>query len=411
MDRLSMRSGYRPPVWDDPELGKPRGDASTLFNLRLPGDDDPRRQEVRRWLVENPDPTPLELYEAGYMVPAWPEPYGRGASGTEVLIIDEELRNAGIVRPEQGQRVRGYMGPLILNHGTPEQIEKYLVRMLSFEDRWCQLFSEPEAGSDLASLTTRAELQEDHYVVNGAKTWASGADHSEYGLLLARTSRGDRKHQGISLFILDMSTPGIHLDPVYNVNGHRGWNIAYFDDVRVPVENRIGPQDDGWAITRNVLANERLSMSSLAGLIWGMGPTFEDMLTYARQIQEVQPLAHDVRERLAQGFIEATALHVMRVQALGSVGQARSTDLVPEVRRTLIDDNGQSMLELWRDLHGASGVLNRPPHLDDVPGASPVLTDAFTEAYPRSRVVTIGGGTGEIQRNILAEYVLGLPRN
>lgn len=409
-----MQIGYRPPVWEDNEFGRPRGEASTLFNLRLPGDDDPRRAEVRSWLAEHPDPTPTELYEEGYMVPAWPEPYGRNAGAAEVLIIDEELRRAGIVRPGQGQMVRGYIGPLILQYGTAQQIKKHLRRMLAFEERWCQLFSEPEAGSDLASLVTRAQLDGDHYVVNGVKSWSSSADRADHGLLLARTSRGERKHQGISLFILDMQTPGVQLDPVWDVNGNRGWNMTYFEDVRIPVENLIGAQDEGWGITRNVLANERLSMSSMAGLVWGFGPSFEDLMHYARRVHDVQPLTTDLRERLAQGFIEATALHVMRMQALGNVGQARTTDMVPEVRRTLIDDNGQSMLEFWRDLHGASGVLDHPGLLSDSTTGSEALTaltEIFVDSYPRSRVVTIGGGTGEIQRNILAEYVLGLPRN
>jgi alkylation response protein AidB-like acyl-CoA dehydrogenase len=391
-----------PARWADP-LGCLRGDASGLFNVRLPGEDDPRRADVRAWIAENPQPTPKELYEAGYMVPHFPPPYGLGASPTQVLIIDEELRHAGIRRPPNWQLVRGYVGPLILQAGTPQQIDRHLRRMLMAEERWCQLFSEPEAGSDLASLTTRAERDGDAFVINGVKTWSSGAERSDFGLLVARSKASENKHRGISLLIVPMDAPGISMQPVYNTRGFAGWNMVYFDDVRIPDTNLLGTEDDGWATTRTVLANERLSMSSNEGLVWGNGPSFEELLAHAQDLHSRRPLPRHVTSRIAAGYVQAVALHVMRMQALGSVGQDKIADVVPEVRRTLIDDHGQQMIELWRDLSGPAGVWETP--VPDDP-----TSEAFSASYHLGRAVTIGGGTAQIQRNILAERHLGMPR-
>lgn len=396
------RRDARPARWSDP-LGRLRGESSGLFNVRLPAEDDPRRHEVRDWIARNPEPSPVALYEAGYMVPHFPPPYGRSAEPAEVLIIDEELRHAGIERPPNAQLVRGYVGPLILQAGTPHQIEKYLRRMLTTEDRWCQLFSEPEAGSDLASLTTRAERDGDSFVVNGVKTWSSRAQFADYGLLVARSRPTESKHRGISLLIVPMDAPGITMHPVYNVRGEPAWNMVYFDDVRIPDTNLVGIEDDGWATTRTVLANERLSMSSNEGLVWGNGPSFEELLEYARTLHARHPLSSATSQRLASGYIQAIALHVMRMQALGSVGQDKTAGIVPEVRRTLIDDHGQQMIELWRDLSGPCGVWETPEP-EDATGA------LFAAFYHLGRAVTIGGGTAQIQRNILAERALGMPR-
>jgi alkylation response protein AidB-like acyl-CoA dehydrogenase len=391
-----------PARWTDP-LGRLRGEASGLFNVRLPGDEDPRRAEVRAWIAGNPDPTPVELYEAGYMVPHFPPPFGTSAEPAEVLIIDEELRHAGIRRPPNSQLVRGYVGPLILQAGTQEQIDTYLRRMLTTEDRWCQLFSEPEAGSDLASLTTRAERDGDSFVVNGVKTWTSGAERSAYGLLVARSQQTDSKHKGISLFIVPMDAPGISMQPVHNVRGDNAWNMVYFDDVRLPEGNLIGIENDGWKTTRTVLQNERLSMSSNDGLVWGNGPSFEELLSYGQALHARRPLSRALTGRLAEGYVQAIALHVMRMQALGSVGQDKIAGIVPEVRRTLIDDHGQQMIELWRDLSGPRGGWETPEPEDPT-------AQAFSAFYHLGRAVTIGGGTAQIQRNILAETRLGMPR-
>ncbi|WNI19000.1 acyl-CoA dehydrogenase family protein [Actinacidiphila sp. ITFR-21] len=380
---------------------RPRGESTTLFNVRLPGDDDPRRQAVRRWLQEHPRPSGPELLDAGYMVPHWPRPWGIDASGGHVLVIDEELRRAGVTRPDFPLS-RGYVGPLVLEVGTPAQIDRYLRPMLTGEEVWCQLFSEPEAGSDLASLTTRAERDGTDYVVNGTKIWTTHGHLSQYGLLLARTSAEGAKHQGISVFICPMDHPAVTLHPIHNMEGEHKWNMVYFNDLRLPAENLLGVENDGWPMARRVLANERMQMSSLDGLAWGHGPSYTDLLRYARAAYGGKPLPDDLRQRITDGYTQALSLHVMRVQALGRVGYRPETGVVPEVRRTLADDHGQRMLELWRDLHGAAGVVLAP---GDDPAGLP-----FAENYFYARALTIGGGTAQIQRNVLAERVLGMPR-
>jgi 3-oxochol-4-en-24-oyl-CoA dehydrogenase len=368
------------------------------FRLRLPVQDDAVRLRVRQWLGEHPAPTGLELFAAGYVVPHWPRPWGLDAGGHELLVIAEELRRAGIAMPCL-PLARGYVGPLLLTVGTEAQRERYLRPMLSGQEVWCQLFSEPEAGSDLAALRTSARRDGDAYVVDGSKIWTTHGHLSQYGLLLARTDPTAGKHGGVSLFICPMAAPGLTLTPIYDMTGEHKWNLVHFDGVRVPAGNLIGTPDDGWRVAREVLANERMSMSADGGLAWGQGPRFVDLLTAARA---AGPLSPSLRARLAGGFTRELALHVMRIRALGRINHEQRADVVPEVRRTLNDDHGQAMLELWRDLHGPAGVAARP--------AGPPDHSGFADHYFFARALTIGGGTAEIQRNVLAERVLGLPR-
>src|SRR5579883_2039563 len=172
----------------------------------MPADDDPRRLEVRAWLAAHPDPDGRTLADAGYVVPHWPRPWGLEADPVSQLIIDEEFRRAGVRRPVNPIGI-GWAGPTILLAGTAAQKDRYLPRLLSGQDLWCQLFSEPDAGSDLASLTTRATRDGDVYVVSGSKIWTSGAHHARYGILIARTDPEAPKHKGISYFVCPMDLP------------------------------------------------------------------------------------------------------------------------------------------------------------------------------------------------------------
>jgi alkylation response protein AidB-like acyl-CoA dehydrogenase len=274
--------------------------------------------------------------------------------------------------------------------------------MLAGSEVWCQLFSEPGAGSDLASLTTRAERDGEEYVVNGSKIWTTHGHLSDFGLLLARTNGEVAKHKGISCMICPMDTQGVSLQPIYNMEGEHKWNMVFFDDVHLPIENLIGEENDGWRVARVVLSNERMSMSSADGLAWGSGPSYLDLLVIARQLNKESPLLPGIREELASGWIKALSLHVMRTQALGRINHEQKGDVIPEVRRTLADEHGQAMIELWRDLYGPAGMAL-------FPGSSEREIN-FAENYFYARALTLGGGTGQIQRNILAERILGLPR-
>ena len=214
------------------------------MDFDFPADNDPRRLEIRDWISKNPDPTANELVNAGYVVPHWPEPWGISAEPMHQLIIDEELRKARISRPANPIGI-GWAGPTILAAGTDEQKERFLPNILNGKDFWCQLFSEPDAGSDLANLSTRAIRDGDEYVVNGSKIWSSGAHLSSFGILIARTNPDAPKHQGISYFICPMDLPGISMEPIVDMTTAHSFNQVFFDDVRLPAELLVGEEGEG----------------------------------------------------------------------------------------------------------------------------------------------------------------------
>ena len=186
------------------------------MDFDLPADDDPRRVAVRTWLAANPTPTGRQLAEAGYVAPHWPTPYGLGADPEHQLIIDEELRRAEIRRPSNAIGI-GWGGPTILYGGTEEQKQRFLPGILSGEEFYCQLFSEPDAGSDLASLGTRAIRDGDDYIINGSKIWTSGGHHAKFGILIARTNPDVSKHRGVTYFVLPMNLPGVTMTPIIDM--------------------------------------------------------------------------------------------------------------------------------------------------------------------------------------------------
>ena len=208
------------------------------MDFDLPGDDHPDRTSVRDWLRENPQPSGRQLAEAGFVAPHWPAPWGVDADPIRQLVIDDELKRAGVHRPMNPIGI-GWAGPTILHAGTQEQKDRYLMPLLAGEEVWCQLFSEPQAGSDLANLGTRAVRDGDEYVVNGQKIWTSLAQFSTYGILIARTDPDQPKHQGVSYFVCPMDTPGIEIRPIIEMTGGHTFNEVFFTDVRIPAE-KIG---------------------------------------------------------------------------------------------------------------------------------------------------------------------------
>ena len=265
----------------------------------MPGDDDGRRTAVRDWLAAHPRPTGRQLAEAGYVAPHWPRPYGLGADAVHQLIIDEELTRAGVGRPDNPIGI-GWAGPTILLAGTPAQRERYLMKALAGEEQWCQLFSEPDAGSDLAALTTRAERDGDSYVLNGTKIWTSLAHRAQLGILIARTDPRAAKHRGISYFVCPMDLPGITLRPIVDMTTAHSFNQVFFDDVRLPADCLVGEENGGWRLAKVTLGNERVSLSS-GGALWGSGPTVRDLLALVRAAGGVSDPV--VRQRLAQLFV------------------------------------------------------------------------------------------------------------
>jgi 3-oxochol-4-en-24-oyl-CoA dehydrogenase len=363
-----------------------------------PAHDDPLRLAVRSWLAEHPNPSPRQLADAGYVAPHWPAPWGLAAGPAEQLIIDDELARAGVERPDNPIAI-GWAGPTIVAGGTTAQQQRWLPGILDGSTAWCQLFSEPDAGSDLASLRTRAERDGDSYVVNGQKIWSTWADRSDWGILLARTDQVASRHRGISYFVVDMHSPGIDVRPIIEMTGGNHFNETFFVDVRVPVDNRIGDENDGWRLAKVTLGNERVSLSD-GGVLWGMGPTSGQCIDQIRAHPVHDPLT---RQRVAAVYTEATILRLLGHRLTSAIEREGNAGAFASVRKALADEHGQQIMGLLKDVQGTNALLG-----EQHPDAE--QTDPTTWGYLFSRALTIGGGTSEVQRDIIAEHLLGLPR-
>ena len=397
------------------------------MDFDFPPDDDPRRLEIRAWLAENPAPSSEDLHAAGLIVPHWPRPWGLDADPMHQLIIDEELRRAGVSRTAVSTNAIGvgWAAPTILLAGSDWQKERFLTPIFTGSEIWCQLFSEPDSGSDLASLATRAVRDGDEYVINGSKIWSSGAHHSQFGILIARTDPDVPKHKGVSYFIVPMDTPGITLSPIVDMTTAHSFNQTFFDDVRLPAKYLVGAEGDGWRLAKVTLANERVSLSS-SGSLWGTGPSAEDLLDLVRRGPGVDdPI---LRDRLAALHIEAEVLRLNRLRTLSARLSGRTPGPEASIQKIMGDEHGQHVMELAKDLAGASGMLTGSGPSGEIPARS--QSGATEVNFPRGTgsqfpevdplwhygwlfgpALTLGGGTFAVQRNIVAEHVLGLPRD
>jgi alkylation response protein AidB-like acyl-CoA dehydrogenase len=369
-------------------------------DIDLPREDDPRRLSVRRWFEEHPQPTPADLVEAGFVVPHWPPPWGLDAEPELQLIVDDELKRAGVARPTNPIGI-GHCGPVIVVHGSDEQRERYLPPMLRGEELWCQLFSEPEAGSDLANLATRAVRDGDVFVVNGQKIWTSLAQVAKFGILIARTDTDTSKYTGISYFIVPMDLPGIEVRPLRNMIGDfgdAGFCEVFFSDVEVPATNLIGTLNGGWAMAKETLANERVSLSR-EGLQWGYGPTVRDLIALARRNGGLDTMG---RQRLMDAYIEG---EILRYHQLRQISAAVNKKPGPDasLRKALKDPHGKRVFDLAKDIRGADGMLAHASGDAD--------WDPWSYGFLFSPALTVGGGTSEVLRNVIAERILGLPHD
>jgi 3-oxochol-4-en-24-oyl-CoA dehydrogenase len=370
------------------------------MDFDLPPDDDPRRREVRDWLADHPSPTGRQLAEAGLVAPHWPRPYGLGADPIHQLVIDDELRRANVRRPVNPIGI-GWAGPTLLHAGTEAQKERYLLPLLAGEDMWCQLFSEPDAGSDLASLRTRAERDGDEWVVTGQKIWTSIAHVARYGILIARTDPDAPKHRGISYFVCPMDRPGITVRPIVEMTGAHLFNEVFLDGVRLPADSLVGEVGQGWELAKVTLANERVSLSA-GGALWGQGPTGGDLVELVRRRGGVDDPT--LRDRLARLHTEAEVLRLVRLRTVSAQVRGEAPGPEASIRKVLADEHGQRVFRLAKDLAGPAGMLT-----DAGPLGAPV--DMWHYGFLFSPALTVGGGTAEVQRNILAERALGLPHD
>ena len=392
------------------------------MDFDLPPNDDPHRLAVRRWLADHPKPTGRQLAEAGYVVPHWPQPWGLEADGLHQLIIDEELQAAGVKKPDNLIGI-GWAAPTILAAGTPEQKARYLWPIFSGEEYWCQLFSEPDSGSDLASLSARAVRDGDTYVVNGSKIWSSGAHHSKFGILIARTNPDVPKHKGISYFICPMDAPGVTMQPIVDMTTAHSFNQVFFDDVRLPASLRVGAEGDGWRLAKVTLANERIGLSS-GGVLWSLGPTAQKLIELVKRHGGVSDPV--LRDRIAAAYCEAEVLRLNQLRTLSARLAGRTPGPEASIQKIMSDDHGQTVMELAAATVGAAGMLTGSGPAGEIPasmrsGATEVNFRRGGGQFPDvdpiwhygllfAPALTLGGGTFAVQRNIVAEHVLGLPR-
>jgi alkylation response protein AidB-like acyl-CoA dehydrogenase len=365
-------------------------------------EDDPRRIALREWLDAHPNPTGADLAHAGLVAPHLPKPWGLDADVDYQLIIDDELRRAQVRLPINPIGI-GWAGPTILYAGTPEQQQRWLPKLLSGEEFWCQLFSEPESGSDLASLTTSAVLDGDEWIVSGTKVWTSYAHLATWGILLARTSKVGSNQKGISYFICPMKAKGVQVKAIVDMTGDHAFNEVHLDDVRLPADHLIGEVNDGWRLAKVTLGNERVSLSG-EGVLWGRGPTANDLVELVRS-RSVVHSALD-RDDLVKAWSHGEILRLLRLRLVAAAQAGREPGAEASVRKALADDHGQEVMTLANRLAGAAGMIDGrgPGGEGGVDGAS------WSYGFLYARALTIGGGTSEVQRNIIGERVLGLPK-
>ena len=388
------------------------------------------RQEVKQWLADNWDPDLAlldwrrKLVESGWATPTWPaEWYGRGLPGWADPIVHEEFSAVGAVGPAVGGGM-GLAAPTLLAHGSDDLKRRVLPRALTGEDTWCQLFSEPTNGSDLAGLATHAERDGDEWVVNGQKLWSTSAHHADLGLLLARTDPDVPKHRGISYFVLPMHQRGVEVRPVHQMNEHSSFNEVFLSDARVPADNLVGSPGDGWRIAMTTLAFERqfatvrarsTTKSTGRAAQEAAAEAEEYYKTYAwypqragradlvQQVAELEGRTDDpiARQEMA-GLVALRRAHewtARRAQAARAAGRAPGSE--GSLGKLAASRVAQASARTHSLLAGADGQLR---HGDSI------LDGVITEVLLSVPAQSIAGGTDEIQHNIIGEKVLDLPR-
>ena len=340
-----------------------------------------------------------KLYDGGYTGIAWPKEFGgRGATFIEQAIYQEELALADA--PQMATIGLSLVGPTIIAVGTEKQKKRYLPGMLSGDEIWCQGFSEPNAGSDLASLETKAVLDGDHFVVNGQKIWTSYAHMADFCMLVVRTDTTAAKHKGITCLLVDMKLPGISVRPLKMMSGDSNFNEMFFSNVRVPANCVLGKVNDGWNVAITALSNERANLG--IGLYVTFKRNLDALVEQARKLRRHgKPVIESpvIRQKLAQAFVELEVFRLNTTRALSNLAKRGTPGPEGSIQKLYWSELNQ------RNAQIAMEVLGPYAQLTDFDGGRWVYN------YLRSRGNTIEAGTSEVQRNIIAQRVLGLPRS
>ena len=395
------------------------------MDFRLSDEEARFQREVREWLLANlpagwgtpecPKPeTPEDkvalmrrwyrkLHDGGWAGLHWPREYGgRGATPIEQFLFAEEYTRMGAPSMIDIGVGPGLVGPTLIHHGTEEQKKRFLPAILRGDEVWCQGFSEPNAGSDLANCRTRADLDGDEFRVNGQKIWTSYAKYADWCILIVRTDPNAPKHKGLTFLLLDMKTPGITIRPLVEMTGVAWFNEVFFDDVRVPKSRMIGRMNEGWTIAITTLSHERAGSAPHARI----AAELHDMIDVARRLQrDGNPTTSDplVRQRLAQAYIETDIIRLVAYRQVSEMMRRGQPGAEGSYLKLLWSEADMRMKELGIELEGPYAAIDR---------GSPQAVDGgrWQYEYLWSRAASIYAGTSEVQRNIIAQRVLGLPR-
>ncbi len=393
------------------------------------------RAEVRAWLEANWDPNlglvewRGKLIDAGWGAPAWPKAWlGRDLPPALAAVVDQEIRRIGAVGVAR-TGIRTLAAATLLAHGTDYQKEKFLRRSLTGEDTWCQLFSEPGSGSDLAGATTRAELKGNRWVINGQKVWTTSAHHADWGLLLARTDWDKPKHQGLTFFVLGIHQPGVEVRPLRQMNGHASFNQVFFTDAEIPPEHMVGEIGGGWAVATTTLMHERRGAAD-GFASWGAGPagqrngriydeeraetatTMEPYKWYPQRAGRVDLVLERakatgkiadpvVRQEIAKLLILARSAEWTARRARAAMAEGRQPGPEGSLGKLASSHVARAAARVHTLIAGADAMLSGE---DDPSGG--VVAEVLVSVPAGS----IAGGTDEIQHNIIAERVLRMPK-
>src|SRR4030095_15710217 len=336
--------------------------------------------------------------DGGWACLHWPKEYGgRGAPPIERVIWQQEEGVYGkLTQPFQiGE---GMCGPTVMAWGSEESKRRYLPKLASGEHIWCQLFSEPAGGSDVAGLRTRAERKGEDWIIHGQKIWNSGAHYFHYGILLTRTDPNVPKHKGLTMFFLDMKSPGIEIKPIKQANGQSEFNEVYFTDVKIPDAQRLGDVNDGWNVSLTTLMNERMSIGA------GVSTGFPELFEFCNNLMlEDGPAIDDrgVRSKLANWAVKASGLKYTSMRAISALSKGERPGPENSIGKLVAGSMVQDVAAYALDLQGAAGVLGG--------GEGAEAAGKFQAMLLRAPGTRVEGGTDEIMRNIIAERVLGLP--
>ena len=382
------------------------------------------RKSVRAWLEQNLPRNPIRtleerrvwhrrLYEGGYLGMGWPKAYGGGdARPMEQAIVADELARASAPAPTNGLGL-GIVGPTIVVHGTDAQKTRYLRKILAAEELWCQLYSEPNAGSDLAALRTRAEDKGDHFIVNGQKTWTSAGSIADWGLLLARTDPAVAKHKGITCFLINMRQPGIEVRPLKQITGSSEFSEVFMTNARVEKADQIGRLGEGWGIAQTTLGYERGGRA--LARITSYASQYGRLVEVARRLKRHgRPLIDDpvIRQKLGRIWAELEVERYGALRTLTLLERGEHPGAGGSLTKLSYSEFEKRFMELAMELLGPYGQLTEgaPEELRLEIDTAVGEQGSWAYAFLWSRAGTIYAGSSEIQKNVIGERILGLPK-